>query len=179
MPRGMYGSVIQVGNRAYKTPRKSEWLVPELERGAVILALPEADRYFCAPFAIESGVLVSRWGGAAIRTVKVTDPIGVCQHLIQGLSILHDNGQIHGDINDSNIVVDDGVARYIDFWRPNRGRLSVWSSPEEVASGRNIVGPEVDCWRLGLVLQKHCMAPETEAVIVSLLNPNPAMRLWI
>jgi serine/threonine protein kinase len=173
----MYGSVKQVGNYAHKTPRHSEWLVPELERGALIRGLPDADIHFCAPFAIDSGVLVSSWGGTPIRNVRVTDPIGVCQHLIQGLLVLHSNGLIHGDINDSNIVISaEGVARYIDFWRPNKGRLSAWSSPEEVACGKNIVGPAVDCWRLGLVLQKYCLSPETEAVISNLMHVNPALR---
>jgi serine/threonine protein kinase len=172
----MYGSVKQVGNCAHKSPRRSEWLTPELERGAVIRGLPDADAHFCAPFAIESGVLVSSWGGSPIRAVRVSNPAAITQHLIQGLSLLHNNGLIHGDINDSNIVIADGVARYIDFWRPNRGRLSAWSSPEEVACGKNIIGPAVDCWRLGLVLQKYCLSPETEAVIGSLLNPNPALR---
>lgn len=176
MPRGMYGSVKQVGSCAHKTPRRSEWLLPELERGAVIRGLPDADVYFCAPYGIESGVLVSSWGGSPIRNVPITNPVTITQHLIQGLSLLHSNGLIHGDINDSNIVIADGVARYIDFWRPNKGRLSVWSSPEEVAARRNIISPEVDCWRLGLVLQKYCLAPETEAVISSLTHVDPALR---
>jgi serine/threonine protein kinase len=173
----MYGSVQQVGNCAHKTPRRSEWLVPELERGSIIHSLPDTDTYFCAPYGTESGVLVSHWGGIAIRNIRVTDPIGVCQHLINGLAILHSHGLIHGDINDSNIVISaEGVPRFIDFWRPNRGRLSAWSSPEELACGKNIVGPAVDCWRLGMVLQKYCLVPETEAVISRLMNVDPALR---
>jgi serine/threonine protein kinase len=96
------------------------------------------------------------------------------RHLFQGLAMLHDHHLIHGDITDSNVLIDsDGTPRFIDFFRPNKGRLSRYSTPEERAAGHSITGPTIDCWRLGMVLRDTI---GSNAIVEGLLHPDPNQR---
>lgn len=68
--------------------------------------------------------------------------------LLRGLTFLHDNGWVHGDIKPENMVLDsDGNARWIDFgfvseWSPATGTAPV--SPDRELSGTPAyLAPEV------------------------------------
>lgn len=48
--------------------------------------------------------------------IKYVNFVKICNSLINGLKLLHDNGLVHGDIHSKNIVIDlHGNARLIDF----------------------------------------------------------------
>jgi hypothetical protein len=139
--------------------------------GRLIMSLPSADVYFCAPTTDD---LTMPDCGKRISQATISDPIRIMRHLLEGLALLHSNGLIHGDITDSNVLIDsDGTPRYIDMWRPNKGRLSRYSSAEERAAGHSITGPTIDCWRLGMVLRDTI---GSNAIVEGLLHPDPAQR---
>lgn len=170
MPRGMYGTVRITDGIATKIPRKPEWAKAEAAVGCRIMSLPSADVYFCAPVTVD---LQMPDRGKRISRVSISDSARVIRHLLEGLALLHSNGLVHGDITDSNIVIDtEGIPRYIDFWRPNKGRLSRYSAPEEFATG-SMTGPTIDCWRLGMVLYDTV---GKNVITDGLLHPDPAQR---
>jgi serine/threonine protein kinase len=139
--------------------------------GRLIMSLPSADVYFCAPTTDD---LTMPDRGKRISRATISDPIRVMRHLLQGLALLHYHHLIHGDITDSNVLIDtDGTPRFIDFFRPNKGRLSRYSTPEERAAGYSMTGPTIDCYRLGLVLRDTI---GNSSVVEGLLHPNPACR---
>jgi len=170
MPKGIYGTVRIADSIVTKIPRKPEWAEPEAAVGRTIMSLPFAELYYCAP---TDASLTMPYRGIRIDKVPVT--ITAVKHLLDGLSILHDADMIHGDITPTNILVDtDGIPRFIDFWRPNAGRISAYSSPEERAAGKWMNSKAIDCWRLGRVLNEVF---GDNSIIDGLLDEDPVTRL--
>lgn len=171
MPRGMYSSVRIEDGVAIKTVKRADWAAAEAAYGQTIMALPDAHLYFIAPTEVCDVELRMPWGGTAISRTQL--PMDGIKQILTALAHLHAHDIIHGDIHDGNILWDGERARLIDFWRPNKGRLSAWSAPEEQWMGPH-TSKEVDCYRLGLVLTKHL--PD-HPLIDRLLDIDPTTRL--
>jgi len=94
----------------------------------------------------------------------------IAQHLIKGLSIIHSHGVIHRDIKLENIMIDQGMAKYIDFGLScfiddddclmlSRGTMH-YISPEMITLYQSEEYPEdivdkliaSDVWALGITL---------------------------
>lgn len=160
MPSGRFGHVTDgPDGTVIKIPKNISYLVLELQRGRQVMALPDAELYYCAPTQRnEIGLVMPYAGISLLRKLRRKDHpslLEIARHLSKGLALLHSYDIIHGDIKGANIVVDEvGIARFIDFWRPPARLLCDLSAPEERINGRPHTSKEVDCWRLGLMLQR-------------------------
>ena len=167
----MYSSVRIEDGVAIKRVKRADWAAAEAAYGQTIMALHDAHLYFIAPVEVCDVELRMPGGGIAISKIRL--PMEGVKQILTALAHLHAAGIVHGDIHDGNILWDGQRARLIDFWRPNRGRLSAWSAPEEQWSGPHR-SKQVDCYRLGLALTKHL---GDHPLIDRLLDIDPTTRL--
>ena len=177
MPCGYYGSVRIEDGMAIKRVKREEWAAAEAAYGQQIMSLPNAAAYFVAPTDASGCEMWMPYGGMTLaKGLKDHhDRRQIAIHLLAGLSLLHAHNICHGDIKDTNIVIDvTGTARFIDFWRPNAGRMSKTNSaPEEYWLGPH-KSPAVDCFRLGIILNR--MLPN-HSIIQQLLDTDPSTRI--
>lgn len=87
----------------------------------------------------------------------------IFRQLVSALDYCHQHNVVHRDIKPENVMLtDEGVVKLIDFGFANvfdakAGRLEtncgspLYASPE-IVRGIPYVGPETDCWSLGVVL---------------------------
>ncbi|CAE6495386.1 unnamed protein product [Rhizoctonia solani] len=115
--------------------------------------------------------LVSPWmeNGTVLNYVKkqpTADRLNLCSQIACGLTYLHEQGTIHGDLKAINVLVsDDGVAKIIDFGSTVMNQYSLqfsggekahhctirWAAPELMEAENASVSRPSDVYALAMV----------------------------
>jgi eukaryotic-like serine/threonine-protein kinase len=133
------------------------------------------------------GETLRRALAAASAGLPVRDVAVLGTHVCSALGYLHDRGIVHLDLKPSNVVIDGGVAKLIDFSiarapGPLRKRAGTrrYMSPEQARGGE--VGPPADVWGAGMVLYqaatgRHVFEARGDGYPQLARRPEPVARL--
>lgn len=118
------------------------------------------------------------------RGFRQREVLSLADHLSSALAYLHDHGILHLDLKPSNIVVESGRAKLIDFslaHSPGKGPAG-WGTPGYLApeqdNGEDFTAA-TDVWGLGMVLKEASprrMPSEFRKLLDQCLQPVASER---